>query len=765
MKKFLYLIIIFIFLQTTSYAYVLEEVEGDDSDVSQFNIISDVTDNTYYGVQVRLDISGGRFISYTQGNLLEIAACEDNKFHTEKKVCVDIVKDYPINNNEILGSVEVKWETNSEVKNISTGEGAAYFDDNIKKELNKTNLFRNEIKRDSNIEIIMLAVILLTIIVYIYFSFKDKNRTRKDISKIVSLILILFLPSSIFVEKLYPAFIDISNLPETGVSSTTFNKKVLVVIYNPTMSNGKKLTVDRGWQDPTTLSNNIKTWFSNTSSGRVNYQLTFQTINDFTTLEGNRKYTQTTYYSCLSNSANCMHTGTDNWLDFDYMKFFKDNQICSKANTGSIDEVWIWGGPYFGYWESTLVGPQSKVFFYNSTGYIDNSCSKLVPIMGLNFERDYHNAVHSFGHRAEFTMDKVYGSRNEVMPVTNWDKFAFKLKNGNSLVMNGAFGCGNIHFAPNSTSTYNYSSSTIVKSYCDTFFNYPNVSSATIYQTNVNGAIWGNSDLGYYTYWFKHIPNKSGCGLDKKTNDWWKFIIDPNNIYKTENTNCIPSATSTVTPTATKTRTPTPTATKTYTPIPTKTNIPVPATKTPIPNTKTPVPSKTNTPVPTKTPTKVPNTATTKPTNTIKPTNTVRPTNTTSPVDVTNTNKPTPNVSILVTATYTPIITSTIDPSVTLTNSPTLNISPTDVLATITLTPTIDLSPVDCGAIDVNDDDKLNLFDFIPFSKVYNKQCKDNYPATGCGAKDSNADGKINIMDFIYFAKHYHTRMISCSVE
>jgi hypothetical protein len=758
MKKIIYIITIFAFLQTVSFAYKLEEVQSSDSYVSQFNIISDVTDNIYYGVQVRLNITGGEFISYTQGNLLEIGACENNKFHTEKQICVDIVKDAPIDNNEMLGSFEVKWDTNSEVNDISIAENSAYFDDNIKKELDKTSLFRNEIKKESYVEIILLVMVLFTILIYLFILHKDKNKLNSNGTKVVVLVLILLLPSSIFVEKFYPMPSGMPNLPDTGVSTTTFNKKVLVVIYNPTMASGKKLNVERGWADPTTLSNNLKTWFSNTSSGRVNYQLTFQTINDFPILEGNQKYTSATYLSCLSNSANCKHTGTNDWLDFDYPKFFADNQVCSKANSGSIDEVWIWGGPYFGYWESTLLGPQSKVFWYNSSGFVNSACSKLVPIMGFNYERGYELALESYGHRTESTMNKLYGDINNTNPVTNWDKFVFRLKSGNTNAMNGAYGCGNIHYTANSTTEYNYASSNSVKTYCETFLNYPNVSSSTANQVSINSAAWGSNQLGYFTYWFKHIPNKSGCGPDKKSNDWWKFIIDPNNVFLSENINCVPSPTSTITPTFTRTKTPTPTATKTKTPTPSKTNTPVPtktatpipATKTPIPNTKTPIPSKTNTPVPTKTPTKVPNTATTKPTNTVKPSVTLTLTNTSTPITtLIATNTTTPNLTITA---------SDITPTISISVSVTASYTPT-------LTPTIDLGPIDCGPLDENDDGKLNLFDFIPFSKVYQKQCKDNYPPTGCGAKDSNADGKINIMDFMYFAKHYYTRVDSCKID
>jgi hypothetical protein len=128
---------------------------------------------------------------------------------------------------------------------------------------------------------------------------------------------------------------------------------------------------------------------------------------------------------------------------------------------------------------------------------------------------------------------------------------------------------------------------------------------------------------------------------------------------------------------------------------------------------------------------------------------TVEPTEVIPPSD-------TPDPSDIAELTDTPIPTDTPD-VVLISDTPWVDISGTLVIPT-------PLDPVVCGAIDPNEDTILNLFDFIPFSKVYRRKCTDNYPRVACGPKDTNGDGEIGIIDFIYFARHYYTRVDSCTL-
>ena len=59
-----------------------------------------------------------------------------------------------------------------------------------------------------------------------------------------------------------------------------------------------------------------------------------------------------------------------------------------------------------------------------------------------------------------------------------------------------------------------------------------------------------------------------------------------------------------------------------------------------------------------------------------------------------------------------------------------------------------------CGQLDIDNDNKVTIIDFIHLSKLYGSSCSDNtfVNTSSCGMLDSNKDGIINIIDFINFA-------------
>ena len=194
--------------------------------------------------------------------------------------------------------------------------------------------------------------------------------------------------------------------------------------------------------------------------------------------------------------------------------------ICGKLNRGEIDELWLFGGPWFGFNESRLAGPQG--FRYNSEPYPGTTCSKLLPIMGFSYERSVTQMLESFGHRTEATLTKVYENSEQ--------KYIWGLFNLSVLLapnVNFA-GCGIVHFPPNAEREYNYTSQSTVDSICDDFFNYPSLSAPSLAKQPTDCMSWGCSTFGYFTYWFRHIPAYAGVAPGGTSNDWWQYIIDPN---------------------------------------------------------------------------------------------------------------------------------------------------------------------------------------------------------------------------------------------
>jgi hypothetical protein len=176
-------------------------------------------------------------------------------------------------------------------------------------------------------------------------------------------------------------------------------------------------------------------------------------------------------------------------------------------------------------------------------------------------------------------------------------------------------------------------------------------------------------------------------------------------------------------------------------------------------------------------------TNTVRPTNTIAVTNTVRPTNTTAPV-VTNTVRPTNTTAPVVTNTVRPtntvVVTGTIIPTVPNTITVTNTTAP-GVTNTIVPTNTIAPNTIVCGPLDqfgqrgeTTPDNKLHIFDFIAFRKVYQSYCSDVFSSNTaavqaygpCGGK--NIVGGINpnrvaIEDFINLRRNYNTD--SCAIN
>jgi hypothetical protein len=346
-----------------------------------------------------------------------------------------------------------------------------------------------------------------------------------------------FSPSSKSVSLSGNTTVTFSGSGTGCVVNAKFNKKAYVLIFNPNITvNGttKTLTQYEGWDDPDTLINNYISWMKTASAGRVNYTIaTRKLVNDWPVKLDGFKYNQTTYINgCNPNSGAGCHSPDDS----DYLKFLNDNKICEAVNAGTVDELFIMGGPFFGFNESRLTGP--KAYFYNGYALEGSTCQKLLPMMGFNYQAGFPNMVHDFIHRTESTMSRVYGSWEENSLVNNWDKFALNAAQSPSI---GFSGCGGAHWTPTSTlagGEYIYDTQGPVNSYCDDFLNYPNLHTPSTVLKPIGCSAWGCSDIGFYQWWLQHMPKAPGFGSDDKLADWWRYAIDPSEVFLTDRATC-----------------------------------------------------------------------------------------------------------------------------------------------------------------------------------------------------------------------------------
>ena len=495
-----------------------------------------------------------------------------------------------------------------------------------------------------------------------------------------------------------------------------YTKKVFVLRYNPRLASGQLLGDYLGWNSDAALTQGTVDFFRQASGGRLAYTIAFTTVvtDGWPVKTDGFRYTEAGYLAVLGGQA-APHS-PDN---VDYLAIVNNPawDICGKLNRGEIDELWVYNGPYFGFYESQLVGPGA--YWYNSPPITaGTACGRLLPIMGPSPQVGLDNAVHNFGHRAESTMWQVYGSWVQNRTAHNWERFALVQALSPSYTYSG---CGNIHYPPNAIQDYQYDGAATVNSNCDDFYFYPNLSTPALVWKPVTCTAWGCDGLGYYDYWFGHWPAAAGCGPDTVATDWWAYFANPA-LGNTPAAACpgtatpSPTASATASPTATATASPTPTHTPSRTPTATFTATRTPtATHTP---TATSTSTATFTPTATHTPTQTPtatftatrtptatSTATDTPTATVTPTATQTPTATftaTRTPTATSTATDTPTATITSTPTHTPTLTATA--TATATQTPTLTASATatqtpTATRTATRTPTATASPPAATAV------------------------------------------------------------------
>lgn len=299
---------------------------------------------------------------------------------------------------------------------------------------------------------------------------------------------------------------------------------VALVIIDPASGvfGGSTFSQYHSWESPAVLSQNLCDSLNAASGGVVHYSIsqTHHTDNLYT-LFGN------TAISADSLAELFMEPGwvtlhyvaeTLGQSEFLYNQLLADYDFCTLSNNEQIDEVWVYAMPFVGLYESRLTG--NNAFFYNSPPLTGNSCTDHLPIMGFNYERGLAEAWHSYGHRAENAMIRLFGGWNNASPASSFDFFTLL-----DTHQSDSGHVGNIHFPVNASDDYEYDALNTVVSYAPNWYTYPFLFQET---EMVNCLDWNCSQLGYMSWWHRHLPNKA-C-LDKRgiLNNWWIYIVDFN---------------------------------------------------------------------------------------------------------------------------------------------------------------------------------------------------------------------------------------------
>jgi hypothetical protein len=290
---------------------------------------------------------------------------------------------------------------------------------------------------------------------------------------------------------------------------------VLAVVFDPRIPSRGGVPLHRAlhWQDPVTLAEGYIADLTDCSQGYVRYQIAdWQDIDAFPLKQDGFRYTADSYLACRARQ--------DLWHEpdrVDYYAILRDFDIPWRVDSGEIDEVWLFGFPYAGFWESTMAG--IGAYFCNSPPLRAPWTARIFVTMGFSYERGVGEMLENFGHRVESVMYHVYGSWDH-RETHAWNRFSLY-----DHVAPGRAGCGNVHFAPNSTRDYDWGNPRSVLSSCDDWLDYP---ALTGRRRMVNRDEWGGGEIrAHHRWWLKHLPRAPGR-TQGKLNNWWAYAVDFN---------------------------------------------------------------------------------------------------------------------------------------------------------------------------------------------------------------------------------------------
>ncbi|MBD3409765.1 MAG: T9SS type A sorting domain-containing protein [Ignavibacteriales bacterium] len=299
---------------------------------------------------------------------------------------------------------------------------------------------------------------------------------------------------------------------------------VLVISLDPIIEyrGGQRLTDLKGYNDYETLSAGYKADMEAATDGGVIINFVGFEVWDLWPVKADGFYYTDSSY--VENREHGDQTGDYSGMHspdgVNYNQLIDTLGLIPRINSGEVDEVWVFGGGWFGFWESAMAGPGA---FYINGGPISGvNVDRAFVILGLNWERGVAEMLHSNCHRTESTMQRIYDGWNLSSPVTNWDFFS-----ANEHQSGGEAGVGTCHFPANGQSHYDYANTRTVQSTAADWLNWPDLTGA---KTGVSRNNWGGPDYhrNYMKWFYAHFPRAAGVNADGKWNNWYQYVYNFN---------------------------------------------------------------------------------------------------------------------------------------------------------------------------------------------------------------------------------------------
>jgi hypothetical protein len=306
-------------------------------------------------------------------------------------------------------------------------------------------------------------------------------------------------------------------LDNTTEPLQVLSPRVLVVVFDPVWdrSTGRRLLQipeTAQWSRVDDLLAGYISAVEECSGGLVKYRVVERlTRDDFPIKEDQFAYDATSYLQAL-------HSGryhAPDWMD--YGRLLNELRLLQRVAQGDFDEVWLFGGPGLGFYESRMAG--RGAFWCNAPACENtDACRKRFVLMGFSYERGVGEMLEDLGHRAESVLD--YRWRNAHGDANLWKVFSRY-----DQVAPGQAEVGMMHWAPNSVRDYDWGNGRSVPTRADDWLNFPNLTGEV---KTLNCSAWGNGDIrAHHQWWFKRLPRVPGR-TNGVANNWWRYVIDVN---------------------------------------------------------------------------------------------------------------------------------------------------------------------------------------------------------------------------------------------
>jgi hypothetical protein len=293
--------------------------------------------------------------------------------------------------------------------------------------------------------------------------------------------------------------------------------RVLLIVFDPVVDAYRNSTLSQvmHWNQVDDLVSGYIADIEECSAKLVKYQVVEKIeVNKFPIKADGYRYTATSYLDTIHRRIKAHDPD-----QVDYHQILENFNVLERIQRKDIDEVWLMGYPYAGFYESRMAG---RGAFWCNAPPLENtdSCPRRFVIMGFSYERGVGEMLEDMGHRVESIMDKTFeGSRGES---NLWKLFTRYDK-----ITPGQAQVGNVHFAPNSERDYDWGNRRMVASKCDDWLNFPHLKGIT---RMVNCSEWGNGDIRFHhKWWLSHLPKVEGS-TSGVSNNWWEYFIELKNI-------------------------------------------------------------------------------------------------------------------------------------------------------------------------------------------------------------------------------------------